>query len=263
MKLNHVRASTIAAYMERIAPSEAGAIRVVPIDDSGSCIVAWTSLPDGPLSVRMLLTVDGGVLVSGTQGRPHGQDEFRTFNANKIATALHTEDEIARKFLVDGLEQLAQLERLAIARNDRQSARHIHHYAAMIHAGLVNWGAGTTPRYERPSPQMRTSPPPNPAAHTPSPEHPNTGPHGATDSHALPHLRIRQEKINAIIWLSVNILFAVAAMIVSLVTYLNAEAGESFILWWGPVIFGIINSVRLAVKVAKLSELEHAMLNRT
>lgn len=234
------RIEAIVAFMERIAPSERGAIGAVEGPDAGGPpAIIWSLLPENVVRARMLITLEGGLFTAVI----HLGDVDRVTDPIRVATAIHTDDEIARKILVFGADFLDDLRSGAIENDAFEEAKAITRYRGLIIDGLQAWGAGTTSRYERPGPQPSSSAmgaafrASGPVALAPEVE------------------QRRRVRNHTIFWLVVNIVMIGVAGTVSLVTYRSASTnGGAYYVWWGPLFWGIINVARFADRLTNMRD---------
>lgn len=70
----------------------------------------------------------------------------------------------------------------------------------------------------------------------------------------------REARSRTVLWLLINGAVAAIALIVSIVSFISAGAGDRCLVWWGPVIFCGINTIRLTVKMSRLRSHKETLL---
>lgn len=243
------RSESIVRFIERIAPSERGAVAIYPDQNGGFGAIAWNLLPPSITPLQLVVSADtGGGLFAAAATLAKGQEPSYT-EPVLIASLIHTDDEIARKVLVHGAVTLENLRLRALGNQELEFAQYVGHYHDLILEGLEAWGAGTTSKYSRPSPRLRDSF--SEAAAT------NGDTTALATQTELATLRqVGEQKSRVTTWIAINIVMIVIAIVVSVGTYAAAEGGGTYLIWWGPVVWGVVNLFRFGSRLSKLTALE-------
>lgn len=241
MSRTEARANSIAQYMERIAPSEKNAVAVLNHPEGRDPLIVWTPLPREIVSLQVLVVVAHRGLIASIRaattdenGKEVDGGDAETSEPALVAMLTHTDDEIARKILVYGAEALMAYRRTALLYQQLTVAQTTRYFYDLIQDGLNSWGAGNTAAYQRPSPHL--------------------GQAGLLDPEAQ---LLQRAKMRAQFWIVINVLMIVVAIIASISTYQDAVGrGGNYIIWWGPVLWGIINIIRLSSRLSKINRAE-------
>lgn len=240
--------------MERIAPSEQGAITVTKSPDNGYTMLVWNILPPALWNFQCVVAITRkafyALISLGREG-----DDPSLDSPIPVATVIHTDDEIARKILVFGAQRLSDFRAAAIDVGMYDLARDASEFQVLIQDGLESWGAGSDAAYVRPSPKLAQRVPPEPRSSNRPPilEERQTG-----SSEDLEEVRAAKLKTSG--WVVVNVLMVLVAALVSIATYAGADPGGTFIIWWGPVVWGVVNLVRFGSRLSRLNRIEEEIL---
>lgn len=102
------------------------------------------------ITARIALWQDGKALNSIGQAVDASDSQYRTLGQGVIAATIHTDDEIARKLVVNGVQLLQALRKSALSAGAADVVNTLDHQTTMLSAGLNRWGGGQSTRYERP-----------------------------------------------------------------------------------------------------------------
>jgi hypothetical protein len=240
------RAEAIALFMERIAPSEEGAVTTFRGSDGGTMIF-WNLLPPDLLELQCMIAAVEQRFIALVSLRTDGEDEPTVGEPALVATAIHTDDEIARKVLVYGAEVLDKFRTSALRNQNLELAKSIGHYHDLIQEGLRAWGAGNTRSYEGASPKLNSGVDRGLAAWP------------AQQSSEMNQLQ--RVKNRAWLWIVVNVGMILVAAATSIGTYQDAAAngGGTYYVWWGPVVWGVINLFRFGARLSRVYKLQHQL----
>ena len=252
------RAESIVHYMELIAPSEAGAVTALRNPDTGDTMIMWNLLPPKVFALRLIVAAVEQcfiALVSVDGDGDEADSEPTIGEPSLVATFIHTDDEIARKIIVYGAQALDEFRSAALRNQSLELAQITAHFHDLIQDGLKAWGAGNTSHFVGASPKLQQAS--SYSAQSVAP--PRQGPRSAPVSSEL--RQVQHLKSRTGLWILVNVGMIFVAIIASIATYQDAvdNGGGTYLIWWGPVVWGVINLFRFGSRMVKLSKLEREL----
>lgn len=147
------RARSISEYLVLITGCPPSEIRIHPFNGGRNAAIEWRVVHEGPVLARISVWFDG--LRLEVQGQIYDpQVGFTTLGQGPFASATHTDDEIARKLVVNAVEFVTFLRRMAADEGISEATDLMDRTAKGLSEALQYWGAGSTAKYERPSPHL-------------------------------------------------------------------------------------------------------------
>ncbi|MFF8892776.1 DUF6804 family protein [Brevibacterium casei] len=151
------RARSISEYLVLITGCPQSEIRVHPFNGEQNAAIEWHVVNEGPVLARISVWFDGHKLEA--QGQIYDPEVgFTTLGQGTIASVTHTDDEIARKIVVNAVDLVTFLRRMAADEGIAETTDLMNRTVKRLSGALQFWGAGSTAKYERPSPHLGETP---------------------------------------------------------------------------------------------------------
>lgn len=147
------REHRIAMYVSRIANCNPNDILVRTSKKKERVIIEWHLLRQEPVIGRISVWIDGPKVIA--RGQIFDPDDgYKELGKGPVATTIHTDDEIARKIVVNSIAYLKALRAMAAEEDVDEAVSMMDERLNRIAHGLQSWGAGMTPEFQGPSPHL-------------------------------------------------------------------------------------------------------------
>ena len=147
------RGRRVAIFIARIANCEPSDLEVHESDGDSRVVIEWHVLRQSPVFGRILVWTDKAQFIA--RGQVLEPDAgYQTIGTGPVASTVHTDDEIARKIVVNALNFLNALRSMASEEGIDEAVSMMTNRLNRIAHGLQSWGAGMTAEYRGPSPHL-------------------------------------------------------------------------------------------------------------
>lgn len=250
--------------MQQIAPSEREDIAV--FDGTEAPLSLCWRLTQVSLDRLFLFVIPTawGLETSLVRDR-NGQLETVNADRSRLASPIHTDDEIARKILAQGAVLLERMQTASQALGATANAVAYERRRDSIRQDLAAWAAGSSGGQPT---HAATGPSPHPSSAHPRAANSTAPSSGDPTSNRAPERgpqldlerdRIRAAKDRNTGWLLLNIVIPVLILLSTIGMFASAGPGDRVAVWWGPFVFCAINAFRLGAKRRSLFVAERAL----